>query len=138
MGRAMEMFTDKFGFENDDLNAVTAELSQVLDMPVELRFNDAYGGDFIAFGHSGEHGGRLKLYSNHIIYGGESDILEEKFPELGLVLLIEQRNNYVDYEPDLRKMQKFKPILLYRERYETESQALEVIFDLARERSGPS
>jgi len=37
----MDLFTDKFGFESEDLDAVTTELSRVLEMPSELRFNES-------------------------------------------------------------------------------------------------
>ncbi|MCG8545013.1 MAG: hypothetical protein MJE12_12480 [Alphaproteobacteria bacterium] len=135
----MDFFTDKFGFKSDDLDAVTAELSRVLDMPVEPHFYEGFGGDYSAFGEHDELGGQLSLYRNRFHNGREREIHEEDFPELGLVLLIEQQGQHVDYVPILQKIQSFKPILLYRDRYLERPDKSEVLFDLAKEegRSAP-
>ena len=67
----MNYFTGKFGFKSDDLSAVTAELSRVLNMPAEPHFYEGYGGDYSAFGEYDEPGGQLSLYRNHFHNGIE-------------------------------------------------------------------
>ena len=139
----MIFYTEKFGFSTDDLDAVTAELSRVLEKPAKPRFGDSRGGDYSAFGKYDEPGGGLSLYHNHFHDGIEPDIQEEDFPELGLILLIEhaiERDaDYVDYEPVLKEMRTFEPVLLYRSRYPDGADKAEVLFDLAKEegRSAP-
>lgn len=135
----MLFFTDKFGFESEDLDAVTTELSQVIEQPVEPHFYEGFGGDYSAFGNSDEPGGGLSLYHNHFHDGIEPDIQEEDFPELGLILLIEhvieRETDYVDYKPVLRKMKSFEPILLYRDRFDEVTGKDEVLFDLAKRKN---
>jgi hypothetical protein len=131
----MIYFTEKFGFEADEFDAVTNELKRVLNMLPEHRFNDSYGGDISLFEIDKMPDGHLILYHNHSGDASGPYVNEEDFPELGLVLLIEQQGEYVDYEPRLKRMEKFKPILLHRSQYEVESKRNEVKFDLAKERS---
>jgi len=135
----MLFFTDKFGFKSDDLDAITSELSRVLNQPPRLQFNDSLGGDYSAFGKTEEPGGRKRVYHNHFHDGIEPDIQEEDFPELGLILLIEhevQRQvDYVDYEPVLRKMKNFEPVLLYRDRLDESTGKDEVLFDLTKKKN---
>ena len=139
----MIFYTEKFGFKSDDLDAVTAELSRVLERPVEPHSSAERGGDYSAFGDFDEPGGGLSLYHNHFHDGTGPDIQEEDFPELGLILLIahviERETDYVDYEPVLQKMKTFEPILLYRERFDKTTGKDEVLFDLAKDkdRSAP-
>ena len=133
----MDYFTEKFGFESDDLGKVTDEISRILSMLPEHRFNDSYGGDISSFGKRGEPGGRLILYYNHSGDISGPYVHEEEFPELGLVLLVEQRNTYLDYEPRLRQMTAFEPILLYRSRHLESVGRSEELFDLAKDRSKP-
>ena len=87
----MILYTEVFGFESDDLSAVTEELSRAIGMPPEPHFYEGFGGDYFAFGDADEPGGGLSLYHNHFHDGLEPDIQEEDFPELGLILLVEQR-----------------------------------------------
>jgi hypothetical protein len=135
--RVMDYFAEKFGFESDDLNKVTKEIARVLHMASQHKFSDSYGGDISSFGKRGEQGGRLILYYNHSGDISGPYIHEEDFPELGFILLIEQQNNYTDYEPKLRQMTSFKPILLYRsQRLESRGKS-EVLFDLVKAPSKP-
>jgi hypothetical protein len=129
----MEYFSDDYGFESDDIDLVTEELEKALGMRAEHRFNDSFGGDISSFGKRGTLGGRLNLYHNHSGDISGSYIHQEGFPELGLILSIEQEGHYVDYEPKLRRMDKAKPILLRREKYDTVSEKDEILFDLATE-----
>lgn len=80
-------------------------------------------------------GGRLILYANHTGDIAGSYVHEEDFPEFGLILSIEQEGEYVDYEPKLLRMEKYRPILFHRSRYETETKKGEILFDLANEQS---
>ena len=128
----MIFYTEKFGFSTDDLDAVTAELSRVLERPVEPHSSEERGGDYSAFGDFDEPGGGLSLYHNHFHDGTGPDIQEEDFSELGLILLIEHAiERDVDYEPVLQKMKTFEPILLYRERFDKTTGKDEILFDLA-------
>lgn len=130
----MNFFTDRYGFESDDLDSVTEELASALKMMPEHRFNDALGGDISSFGRRGARGGRLILYRNYTADITGPIIHEEDFPELGLILLIEQRDQYVDYDQKLQKMKKAIPILLHKSRYDGEIRKDDVLFDLAKER----
>lgn len=126
----MDYFTEKFEFESDDLSKVTEEIAHALHMIPQRKFNDSYGGDISSFGKRGEQGGRLILYYNHSGDISGPYVHEEEFPDLSLILLIEQQNNYTDYEPKLRQMASFKPILLYRSQRLESSGKTEVLFDL--------
>jgi len=129
----MNIFFDKYGFESGDLNAVTTALSQVLKLTAEVKFNDSYGSDISSFGKRDGMGGRLVLYHNHTADITGPIVHEDDFPELGLILRIEQRDKHIDYEPKLRRMDRFKPILLYRsQRLESKGKS-EVLFDLAKD-----
>lgn len=130
----MIFYTDKFGFESDDMEGVTEELGQALGMEAELRWNDSLGGEISAFGERGEKGGRLVLYFNFFHDGIEPELQEEGYPEMELILLVEQQGAYVDYEPKLNKMTRFKPARLHRNRYDDETDKDEDLFDLAKER----
>lgn len=127
----MILNTEKFGFESDDLAAVTAAISRALEVPARPRFYEGFGGDFSSFGKYKEAGGVLSLYRNHFHDGEDRVVQEESFPELGLILLVEQRGEYKNYEPILAKMDTFKPILLLRRRYDDETREKEILFDLA-------
>jgi len=131
----MDYFTEKFGFKSDDFDGMTKELEHVLNMIPEHRFSDSYGGDISLFEKDSASDGSLVLYHNHSGDASGPYVNEEEFPELGLILKIEQQGEYVDYEPKLNRMENFKPILLYRSRYESESKRKEIKFDLAKERA---
>lgn len=131
----MDYFTDKFGFESDDIEAVTGELARATKLKAEPHSYEGFGGDYSAFGNSNDHGGQLSLYTNRFHDGIEPDIHEENFPELGLVLLIEQQGEYVDYKPIFKELDGFESILLYRDRYLAATDKSEVVFDLAKEQS---
>ena len=45
----MDLFTEKFGFESEDLGGVTETLSDALNLKPEHRFSDGYGGDISSF-----------------------------------------------------------------------------------------
>ena len=75
------------------------------------------------------------LYHNHTADITGQIIHEDDFPELGLILLIEQEGEYVDYESKLNKMERFKPVLLYRSEYPDGVENYDVLFDLAEDRS---
>jgi hypothetical protein len=134
----MKIFTDKFGFESDDLEAVTAEVSRATKLEAVPHHYEGRGGDYSAFGMLDSSDGKLSLYVNHFHDEIESVIQEKDFPEMGMILKVEQRDNYVDYEPVLRKIQTFKPILLCRRQYDSETRVTDVLFDLAKERSESS
>jgi hypothetical protein len=129
----MDIFFDKYGFESDNFDAVTKALSQVLKLTAEVKFNDSYGGDISSFGKRDAMGGRLVLYHNHTADITGPIVHEDDFPELGLILRIEQRDKHI--ETKLRRMEGFKPILLYRsQRLESKGKS-EVLFDSAKERA---
>lgn len=130
----MDIFFDKYGFEIDDLNVVTEALSQVLKLTAKVKFSDSYGSDISSFGKRGTMGGRLVLYHNHTADLTGPIVHEDDFPELGLILRIEQQDKHIDYEPKLRRMERFKPILLYRSQWLESKGKSEVLFDLAKER----
>ena len=130
----MDLFTEKFGFESDNIDAVTEELARALYMKPERRFYEGYGGDYTLFRDQDKPNGDLVLYlNNHLDVDGPITH-EESYPELGLILLIEQEGEYVDYEVKLNKMRQFRPILLYRTKYPEGADNFEVLFDLAEER----
>jgi hypothetical protein len=131
----MKLFTDKFGFESDDLEAVTTEVSRVTKLEAEPRYYEGRGGDYSAFGKLDSSDGKLSLYVNHFHDETELVIQEKDFPEMGIILKVELRNNYVDYEPALRKIQAYKPVLLFRRQYDSETRVTDVLFDFAKERS---
>ena len=133
----MDLFTETYGFESDDLDAVTKELARVLKMTPETHFYEGYGGDYTSFGDRYKPGGDISLYPNHHAEVDGPTTHEEDFPEMGLILLIQQRKQYVSYEPKFQQMELFNPILLHRSRYETETKKNEILFDLAKERSKP-
>ncbi len=95
----MDLFSEKYGFESNDLDSVTKELARILDMTPEPHFYEGYGGDYTAFGDIYEPGGHLLLYPNHHEEVDGPTTHEGDFVELGLILLIEQRNEHIDYEP---------------------------------------
>lgn len=130
----MIIYTDKFGFESDDMEGVTEELSQVLEIEPDLRWNDSLGGEISVFGEYDQPGGDLTLYFNFFHDGIEPELQENAYPEMELILLVEQEDSYVDYEPKLNKMKKFKAVLMQRRRYE-DSVGKEVLFDLAKKRA---
>ena len=131
----MDLFTDLYGFEGDDLDAAGDELERVLGMRKRTRNSDNYGGDYFSFGSRYDPGGILTIYTNHFTVTNDEYIQEDDFPELGLILLIEQRDEYVDHGPTLAKMKGFKPILLYRSEYPADADRRTVLFDLAKEMS---
>lgn len=130
----MVIFTDKYGFVSDDLDAVTEELARILDMIPEAHFNEGRGGDYWVFRENDTPDGRLVVYLNHSLDVDGPIIQEDDFLELGVILLIEQRDEYVDYELKLRGMNKYEPILLYRSKYPPDAGQPRVLFDLAKER----
>lgn len=133
----MDLFTEKFGFESGDIDTVTEELARALDMKPDLRFYEGYGGDYTSFRDPDRPGAHMSLYlNNHMEVDGPTTH-EEDHPELGLILLIEQEGDYVDYEPKLRRMEKFAPILIHRRRRLESKGKKEVLFDLAKDRSKP-
>jgi len=131
----MDMFTEKYGFESDDLDAVTKELARVLGMAAKLHFYEGYGGDYTVFGERGKPGGHMSLYPNNHAEVDGPTTHEEDFPELGLILLIQQQGQYFDYGPKLRKMENLRPILLHRRQLLDSIGKKEVLFDLARDRA---
>jgi hypothetical protein len=131
----MDLFSETVGFESEDLAKVTVAIANALELKPEHRFSDSYGGDISSFEDPNAPDAEFTLYYNHVGDITGPYMHEEDFPELGLILSIEQEGHYVDYEPKLKRMEKFKAILLHRSRYDTESKKNEVLFDLAKKRS---
>lgn len=130
-----DLFSDKYAFESDDLDAVTAEMERVLGMEHASAFYVGFGGVYSVFGAFGAPGGRLRLTVNHDEDEyGHPRVMEEGFPEMGLILLIEQEETYVDYGPKLRRMSGFEPVLLEKRRYTSATKSYEILHDLAKER----
>lgn len=106
----MIFHTEAHGFESEDLDAVAQEIGHALSTDPISKHYDGYGGDYFVLRPAG--GGKLQLYDNQSRMDGEWH--EGDYKEFGLILLIEQRDRYVDYAAKLGEMKIHKPALLYR------------------------
>ena len=106
----MIFYEEVHGFESEDLNAVAQEVGLALGTEPLDKHNDGYGGDYAVFRPA--EGGELKLYDNQSRMDEEWQ--EKEYKEFGLILLIEQQDEYADYAAKLEGMKTFKPTLLYR------------------------
>lgn len=125
--------TEYYGFESEDLDALTEELTRVLEMTPRLSRSDALGSDLTAFGDEEKPGGSLRLYHNHTHDGVEPIVQRRAHPKMGSILRIVQIGSYVDYAPKLERIEGFETVLLQRRRYDSDTREREILFDLAKE-----
>ena len=113
----MRITTEFFGIKSEDLDAVTEDVAAALNIEAELRYNEGRGGDYSAF--SPESGADITLYDNY--NGIDREWTLEDYKEFGLLILIEQRDSYFDYESQLTGMKRFPATLLHRNHYDHET-----------------
>lgn len=135
----MQVTTEVFGIESKDLDAVTEEVAKALGTKADLRYGEPRGGDYTAF--DPETGGSVSLQKNY--NGIEQEWEEKDYKEFGLIIIIEQEENYFDYEPKLAGMKRFPATLLYRNHYDHETGVDKDLFVLKEARakaqdSGPA
>lgn len=136
----MFLYTEVFGFEEKDLDAVTEAVATALETRAELRFGEPRGGGYSAF--DPVEGGGMILQHNLVgieesmDFEGvlEEDWAEEDYKEFGIILLIEQRSSHFDYAPKLATIERFPATLLYRKRYNLETRERELLFELKEAR----
>ena len=122
----MQITTEVFGIKSEDLDAVTEEMAAALSTEANLRYGEGRGGDYSSF--RPEAGGRLILQDN--FNGIEREWTQKDYKEFGLVVLVQQKDGYFDYEPQLSGMKRFPATLLHRRRYDSETGEKEHLFEL--------
>ena len=128
----MQITTEVFGIKSEDLDAVTEEMASALSTEANLRYGEGRGGDYSAF--DPETGGSFTLQDN--FNGIEQEWTQKDYKEFGLIVLVEQKDGYFDYAPQLSGMKRFPATLLYRNRYDSETKKDEDLFVLKDERAG--
>lgn len=127
----MRITTEVFGIKSEDLDAVTEEVAAALRTEANLRYGEAKGGDYSSFRPAS--GGSLILQDN--FNGIEQEWEQKNYKEFGLIILVQQSGSYFDYEPNLTSMPRFPATLLYRNRYDSETEKDEDLFVLKHERA---
>ena len=122
----MRITTEVFGIKSEDLDAVTEEMATVLSTEANLRYGEGRGGDYSAF--DPETGGSLTLQDN--FNDIEQEWTQKNYKEFGLIVLVQQKDSYFDYEPQLSGMKRFPATLLHRRRYDSETGEKEHLFEL--------
>ena len=135
----MIFYTEVFGIKSEDLDAVTEEVAAALGTEPDLRYGEGRGGDYSAFRPT--EGGRLILQNNFVGFDEwdeSEDWAEKDYKEFALIILVEQHESYLDYEPKLASMKRFPATLLYRRQYDDETRERKVDFELKTARSDDS